>query len=108
HAHVVVRGRDDELVRLDVLVEDELPRLRTLDPEIFRHVAAREEIADLRPHDVGDPVHDAASCIMHCACAPSPRACGERVVVRGASTSRELAERAPPPPPPPPPAGTIP
>src|ERR1051326_7756654 len=58
HAHVVVRARDDELVRLDVLVEDELARLRTLDPEIFRHVAAGQEVADLRPYDVGDPVHD--------------------------------------------------
>ena len=58
HAHVVVRSRDDELVRLHVLVKDELARLRTLDPEIFRHIAAGQEVADLRPHDVGDPVHD--------------------------------------------------
>ena len=57
HAHVVVRARDDELVGLDVLVEHELAGLRTLDPEIFRRLAPVEEAANLRPDDVGDPVH---------------------------------------------------
>src|SRR5262245_49440559 len=57
HAHVIVGAGDDELVRLDVLVEHELPGLRALDPEIFRGLAAREIVADLRPDDVGDPVH---------------------------------------------------
>ena len=57
HAHVVFGAGNDELVRLDVLVEDELPGLGALDPEILRHLAASEEVADLRPDDVGDPVH---------------------------------------------------
>src|SRR4029453_3777612 len=41
HAHVIVGAGDDELVRLDVLVEHELPGLRALNPEIFRGLAAR-------------------------------------------------------------------
>ena len=55
-AHVIVGTRNDELVGLDVLVEDELAGLRTFDPEIFRRLAA-QEAANLRPDDVGDPVH---------------------------------------------------
>src|SRR5262249_6266014 len=38
----------------------------------------------------------------HAGCAPSPRSCGERVGVRGASTDSALADRTPPPHPPPP------
>ena len=55
-AHVIVRRRDDELVGLDVLVEDELAGLRTFDPEVLRRLAT-QEAADFRPDDVGDPVH---------------------------------------------------
>ncbi len=55
-AHVIVGARNDELVGLDVLVEDELAGLRTFDPEIFRRLAA-QEAANFRPDDVGDPVH---------------------------------------------------
>ena len=58
HAHVIVGAGDDEAVGLDVLVEHELPGLRTFDPEIFRRLPPVEEAADLRPDDVGDPVHD--------------------------------------------------
>ena len=57
HAHVVVRARNDELVRFDVLEEYELASLRTLDPEILRRLAPVEEAANLWPDDVGDPVH---------------------------------------------------
>src|SRR5262249_31372556 len=76
HAHMVVGAGDDELVGLDVLVEDELAGLRTFDPEIFRRVAAREVIADFRPDDVGDPVHDAvlSSAYMDCRRSPGNRA----------------------------------
>ena len=63
HAHVVVGAGNDELVRLDVLVEHELPGLRALDPEIFRRLAAVEIAADLRPDDVGDPVHANAGAV---------------------------------------------
>src|SRR6185312_4234671 len=55
-AHVIVRAWNDELVGLNVLVKNELPGLRTFDPEIFRRLAA-QEAADFRPDDVGDPVH---------------------------------------------------
>src|SRR4051794_21204574 len=55
---MVVGPGDDELVRLDVFVKDELAGLRAFDPEILRRVATREVIADFRP-DAGDPVHDA-------------------------------------------------
>src|SRR5436190_24317347 len=55
---MVVGTRDDELVRLDVFVKDELAGLRTFDPEILRRFATCEVIADFRP-DAGDPVHDA-------------------------------------------------
>ena len=55
-AHVVVRARDDELVRFHILVKDELACLRAFDPEIFRRLAT-QEAADFRPDDVGDPVH---------------------------------------------------
>src|SRR5207245_10085936 len=53
----VIGAGNDELVRLDVLVEHELPGLRTLDPEILRRLAAREVVANFRPDDVGNPVH---------------------------------------------------
>ena len=56
HPHVIVGPGDDELVRFDIFVEHELAGLRTLDPEILRHLAA-QDAADFRPHDVGDPVH---------------------------------------------------
>ncbi len=56
HAHVIIGNRNDELVGLHVLVEHELASLRTLDPEIFRHLAL-EDAADFRPYHVGDPVH---------------------------------------------------
>ena len=56
HAHVVVRAGDHPLVRLDVLVEDELAGLRTLDPEILRHIPALQEVSKLR-RDFGNPVH---------------------------------------------------
>src|SRR6185437_3277515 len=55
-AHVIAGRRDDELVRLDVLVEDELTSLRALDPEVLRRLAA-QEAADLRSDDVRNPVH---------------------------------------------------
>src|SRR6185312_15149206 len=55
-AHVIAGGRNDELVRLDVLVEDELAGLRALDPEVLRRLAA-QEAADLRTDDVRYPVH---------------------------------------------------
>src|SRR5262249_61090300 len=42
--------------RFQIFVEDELPGLRAFYPEILRHLAL-EEAADLRPDDVGDPVH---------------------------------------------------
>ena len=51
HAHVVVGAGDDELVRFDILVENELAGLRTFDPEILRHLAA-EYAADFRTDDV--------------------------------------------------------
>ena len=56
HAHVVVRAGDHELVGLDVLVEHELPGIRALDPQILRRLAA-QDVADLRPNDVGEPIH---------------------------------------------------
>src|SRR5262245_2353113 len=57
HAHVVVGARNDELVGLQVLVEDHLPSIRTLDPKVLRHVPlGREQTTDLRT-DVVDPVH---------------------------------------------------
>ena len=37
--HVVARAGDDELVRLEVLVEDHLPGIRALDPQIVRRLA---------------------------------------------------------------------
>ncbi len=57
-AHVVVRRRNDELVLLDILVEDELAGLRTFDPEVLRRLPPIEEAPDLRPNDVFNPVHD--------------------------------------------------
>ena len=60
HAHVVVRAGDDERIGLDVLEEHELPALRALDPKVLRRFAATEEVANLRPDDVGDPVHTRA------------------------------------------------
>src|SRR5262249_38496038 len=73
HAHVIVGHRDDKLVRLDILVEHELPGIRALDPQIFRHIAAIEKAADLRSDDVGYPVHDATPPLAAARCAPRPR-----------------------------------
>ena len=56
HAHVIVGTGDDELVGLDVLVEHQLAGFRALDPQIARRLAA-QDAADLRPHDVGNPIH---------------------------------------------------
>ncbi|MBA7468829.1 hypothetical protein ES707_04084 [subsurface metagenome] len=56
HAHVVVGPGDDELVGLDILVEHELSGIRTLDPQILRRLTP-QHVADLRPDDVGEPVH---------------------------------------------------
>src|SRR5262249_58931086 len=56
HAHVIVGAGDHHLVRLDVLVEHELPGIRALDPQILRRLAA-EHVADFRPNDVGEPIH---------------------------------------------------
>ena len=50
----------NELVRLDILVEDELSRFRTLDPEIFRSFATIQEVANLRADNVRNPVHRAS------------------------------------------------
>src|SRR5258707_258589 len=57
HAHVVVGAWNDERIGLDVLVKNELPGFRALDPEVLRRIAAIEEAANLWPDDVGYPVH---------------------------------------------------
>src|ERR1700737_656415 len=57
HPHVIVRTGDHELVRFHVLVEHELPRFRTLDPEMLGCVAPDEVVSNLRADDVGYPVH---------------------------------------------------
>ena len=57
HAHVVAGAGDDELVQLKVAMEDHLAGLRTLDPQIGRHLPLVEEIANLRADDVVDPAH---------------------------------------------------
>src|SRR5262249_13194011 len=59
HAHVIVRPGNDELVRLEVLVEDHLPGFRAFDPKVLRHLALQKG-ANLRPDDIGDPVHERA------------------------------------------------
>src|SRR6185437_252885 len=65
HAHVIVRARNDELVGLDVLVEHELPGLRTFDPEILRHFAPGEHAADFWAQRIGDPVHTVTTRTKH-------------------------------------------
>src|SRR5690606_7238524 len=58
HAEMVVGARHDELVGLEVLVEDHLAAFRAFHPEIVRDLALRgQEAADLRTHDVINPVH---------------------------------------------------
>ena len=57
-SHVVVGAGHHELVGLEVLVEDHLPGLRALDPEVLRNFALRrQEVANLGADDVVDPVH---------------------------------------------------
>ena len=65
HAHVIIGAGNDELVRLHVLVEHELPGLRALDPQILRRLPPIEEAADLGPDDVGDPVHGLIARLRH-------------------------------------------
>src|SRR5262249_45242027 len=93
HAHVVVGAGDDELVGLNVLVENELAGLRTFDPEIFRRLAAREVVADFRPDDVGDPVHDAvlSSAYMDCRRSSGNREDGPRMRPRRRAQRRRCA-----------------
>jgi hypothetical protein len=63
HPHVIAGAGDDVVVVLEVAVEDHLAGLRTLDPEILRHLPLVEEAADLRADDVADPAHlNQASC----------------------------------------------
>src|SRR5262249_19485065 len=54
---MIVRARNDELVRFQVLVIDHLPRLGTFDPQILRHLLLAKEISNLGPDDAIDPVH---------------------------------------------------
>ena len=56
HAQVIIRAGDHHLVRLDVLVEHQLPGIRALDPEVLRRLPP-QHVADLRPNDVGEPIH---------------------------------------------------
>jgi len=54
---VMVAGAgEDELVRLQVLVEGHLAGLGTFDPEILGDLALRPEAADLWADDIGNPV----------------------------------------------------
>jgi hypothetical protein len=59
---VVVGARDDEQICFDILVKDELTRLRTFDPEILRHLTP-EHAADLGPYDVRNPIHRITSAL---------------------------------------------
>ena len=57
HAHVVVGAGDDELVGLQVLVEDHLPGVGALHPQVVGHLTlGGEQPADLGT-DIVDPVH---------------------------------------------------
>src|SRR5215470_7766646 len=53
---MVVRARNDELIGLDILVEDELPRVGTLNPQVLGRLAS-QDIANFRSDDVRQPVH---------------------------------------------------
>jgi hypothetical protein len=55
-AHMVVGAGDDEAVGLDVLVEDHLPGIGALDPEVLGALALEQGL-DARADDVGNPVH---------------------------------------------------
>ena len=57
HAHMIVGPRNDELVRLQVLVIDHLPGLGALHPEIVRHVLLAKDVPDFGSYDTVDPVH---------------------------------------------------
>jgi hypothetical protein len=54
---VVVGARHHELVGFEVLVIDHLPRLGAFHPKIVRHLLLAKDAADLRPHNIVDPVH---------------------------------------------------
>src|SRR6202000_78999 len=83
HAHVIVRAGDDELIGLDVLVEHELPGIRTFDPQIFRRFPP-QDVADLRSDDIGEPVHASLRSAIN---RGSPKIYG------GARTTRQAAVR---------------
>src|SRR5262245_33670983 len=57
HAHVIIRAGNDELVRLEILVIDHLPRLGAFHPQILRHLLPAKDVANLGSDDAIDPVH---------------------------------------------------
>src|ERR1700731_107495 len=76
HTHVIIGARDDELIRFQIFVEDELAGLRALHPQILRHLAL-EEAAYLRPDDVRDPIHRDALARARSILAPRPPAASD-------------------------------
>jgi hypothetical protein len=54
---VKIAARDDELIGLEILVVDHLPRLGAFDPQIVRHLLLAENAADLGPYKIIDPIH---------------------------------------------------
>ena len=59
--HVVAAMRAHPRVRLEVAVENHLGAGRALVPEVLGHLRLAHEGADLRPDEIGQPVHGALS-----------------------------------------------
>ena len=78
-------------IRLDVLVEHELPGIRALDPEVLRRVPAFRNAADLRADDVRDPVHRLS--LRALAGAPSAHAGARRSAHEASATGRARSSR---------------
>jgi hypothetical protein len=55
--HVVIAVRADVQVVSKLAVEQHRPAFGALGPQVFGHLAAREQRIDLGPDVVGDPVH---------------------------------------------------
>ena len=87
---MVVGAGDDELVGLEVLVIDHLPRLGALHPQIVRHVLLAKDAADLGPDDAIDPVHGLQNSQMfkHAQNQFKPKARPPRPFARSAAASR--------------------
>src|SRR5208282_6861673 len=89
--HVMAAVRADVEVRLKLAMEDHLPAFGAFMPKLVRNLGLLHEGADAGPHEIGEPVHEAALAL---ALAPRTPALSRRTKARASGTSAGLARPA--------------